>query len=75
MLTFAQNSNFIVYMFSFILSSLAALIIANLFSTLPILAAYYSTDKSKRDKRAAAFVAVAIIALNTWFVYNIIIAA
>lgn len=60
-------------MFTFILSSLAALVVANLFTSFPILAAYYCTEK--RDKKTAAAVALAIIALNAWFIYNIIISA
>ena len=62
-------------MFSFILSILAALIVANLFTTAPILAAYSCTDKSKRDKKTAVAVILSIIALNAWFIYNIIISA
>lgn len=60
-------------MFTFILSILAALVVANLFTTFPILAAYYCADE--RDKKTAIFVALAIIALNAWFIYNIIISA
>lgn len=62
----------LIYMFSFILSILAALFVANLFTTFPLLAAYFCGKKDKKDR---TFIALAIIALNAYFVYSIIISA
>lgn len=59
-------------MFVFILSILAALVVANLFTTFPILAAYHCGDKDNKDR---AFIILAIIALNAYFIYTIIVNA
>ena len=63
------------YMFTFILSILAALVVANLFTTFPILAAYYCTDADKRNKTMTAAVIIAILAINAYCIYTIIVNA
>lgn len=60
-------------MFTLILSSLAALVVANLFTTFPILAAYFSGDK--RDNKDRIFTILAILAINVYCIYTIIVNA
>lgn len=60
-------------MFTFILSILAAFVVANLFTTLPILAAYYSGNN--RDNKDRIFTILAILAINVYIIYTIIVNA